>query len=143
MDYKNRDYFVIGRNLDYTFDHGIIKRIKRYFNCKIKCKWILINGYLYFYCIGVNKRDSDKLINYLKDNDIKYIKVFNEPIVLNRYSVVFIDENRLFRCMPYWYKRFKDKDKEKLNKIINIEDFVTSWKTPAMKLLDELTKQNN
>lgn len=143
MDYKNRDYFVIGDNLDYCFDHNIIKKIKRYFKCKINCKYIWINCELYFYCIGINKKDSVRLINYLKDNDIKYIKVFNEPIVLNEYSILFIDVNKPFRCIPSWYKRLKNKDKEKLNKIINIEDFVMSWKTPAMKLLDELTKQNN
>ena len=143
MDYKNRAYFVIGENLDYCFDHQIIKKIKRYFNCKIKCKYIWINCDLYFYCIGINKKDSVRLINYLKDNGIKYIKVVNEPIVLNRYSVAFIDTSKPFICIPSWYKRFKNKDREKLNKIINIEDIVMPWKTPAMKLLDELTEQNN
>ena len=143
MDYKNRAYFVIGENLDYCFDHQIIKKIKRYFNCKIKCKYIWINCDLYFYCIGINKKDSVRLINYLKDNGIKYIKVVNEPIVLNRYSVAFIDTSKPFIFIPSGYKRFKNKDREKLNKIINIEDIVMPWKTPAMKLLDELTEQNN
>lgn len=119
MDYKNRDYFVVGDNLDYCFDHNIIKKIKRYFNCKIKCKYVWINCDLYFYCIGINKKDSVRLINYLKDNDIKYIKVFNEPIVLNRYSILFIDVNKPFRCMLSWYKRLKNKDKEKLKKLSN------------------------
>lgn len=144
MDYKNRDYFVIGKNLDYIFNHQIIKKIKRYFNCKIKCKYIWINCDLYFYCIGINKKDSIRLINYLKDNDIKYIKVFNEPIVLNRYSILFIDVNRGFNGYPYWYNNLNDKDKDIINKRVpNIEQFFMSWKTPAMKLLDELTKQNN
>lgn len=116
MDYKDRDYFVIGKNLDYTFDHGIIKRIKRYFNCKIKCKWILINGYLYFYCIGVNKRDSDKLINYLKDNDIKYVQVFDEPLVLDRYSTLFIDINKPFNDSSYWYNVLSDTKRKMVDK---------------------------
>lgn len=118
MDYKDRDYFVIGKNLDYTFDHGIIKRIKRYFNCKIKCKWILINGYLYFYCIGVNKRDSDKLINYLKDNDIKYVQVFDEPLVLDRYSTLFIDINKPFNDSSYWYNVLSDTKRKMVDKKI-------------------------
>lgn len=118
MDYKNRDYFVIGKNLDYTFDHGIIKRIKRYFNCKIKCKWILFNGYLYFYCIGVNKRDSDKLINYLKDNDIKYVQVFDEPLVLDRYSTLFIDINKPFNDSSYWYNVLSDTKRKMVDKKI-------------------------
>lgn len=118
MDYKNRDYFVVGKNLDYTFDHGIIKRIKRYFNCKIKCKWILINGYLYFYCIGVNKRDSDKLINYLKDNDIKYVQVFDEPLVLDRYSTLFIDINKPFNDSSYWYNVLSDTKRKMVDKKI-------------------------
>lgn len=84
------------------------------------------------------------MINYLKDNDIKYIKVFNEPIVLNRYSILFIDVNRGFNGYPYWYNNLNDKDKDIINKRVpNIEQFFMSWKTPAMKLLDELTKQNN
>ena len=118
MDYKNRDYFVIGDNLDYCFDHNIIKKIKRYFKCKIKCKWILINGYLYFYCIGVNKRDSDKLINYLKDNDIKYVQVFDEPLVLDRYSTLFIDINKPFNDSSYWYNVLSDTKRKMVDKKI-------------------------
>lgn len=127
MDYKNRDYFVIGKNLDYTFDHGIIKRIKRYFNCKIKCKWILINGYLYFYCIGVNKRDSDKLINYLKDNNIKYVQVFDEPLVLDRYSTLFIDINKPFNDSSYWYNVLSDTKRKMVDKkILTMKKLLTS-----------------
>ena len=143
MDYKYRDYFVIGDNLDYCFDHNIIKKIKRYFKCKIRCKWIWINSDLYFYSIGINKKNSNRLINYLKDNEIKYIKIYDEPFILNKYSVVFVDQNRPFRGIPLWYKKLKPKEKQRLDRKININELVMSWKTPAMKLLDELTKQNN
>lgn len=34
MDYKDRDYFVIGDNLDYCFDHNIIKKSKDILNVK-------------------------------------------------------------------------------------------------------------
>lgn len=127
MDYKNRDYFVIWDNWDYCFNHQIIKKMKRYFNYKIKCKYILINFDSYFYCISINKKDSVRLINYLKDNNIKYIKVFNEPIVLNGYITLFIDINKLFNDRSYWYSVLSDTKRKMVDKkILAMKKLLTS-----------------
>lgn len=137
MDFRNREYFVIGGMYDYRFDHQIVKKIKRYFSCKINCKYIYVDNKLYNYCIGINNINSKKLINFFEDNNIKYIKVKKEPFVLTYYMIAFINN---LETLPSWYNKLSEVKKEEFNKLIDINYHKHGWKTPAMRLLDELTK---
>lgn len=82
MDFKHRDYYLIEKGIlkSTLFGDGhIAAKIKKYFNCKMRCRQYIYDDECYTYCVSINKTESKRLEAYLKDNNIKYQQVTTEP----------------------------------------------------------------
>lgn len=80
MDFRYKNYYLIEKaEHDQYGDGAIAQKIKRYFKCKLKCHQYVYDDDKYNYCVSINKEDASRLINYLKDNNIKYQQVTTEP----------------------------------------------------------------
>lgn len=137
MDFKDRRYFLIGRFMDYSFNNCEINKLKRYFSCKAHCNYYYYNNACYRYCVSINSRNSKRMLNYLKDKKIEYKEVNTTPMSIAHYRKLFVD-NSLSRIDPYLYRRMQESDRKIVDEILSRNK--KDWRTPAMKLLDELTK---
>lgn len=80
MDFRYKNYYLIEKAEHGQYGNGSISsKIKRYFKCKLKCNQYVYDDDKYTYCVSINKEDTNRLISYLKDNNIKYQQVTTEP----------------------------------------------------------------
>ena len=80
MDFRYKNYYLIEKAEHGQYGNGAIaQKIKRYFKCKLKCHQYVYDDDKYTYCVSINKEDASRMINYLKDNNIKYQQVTTEP----------------------------------------------------------------
>lgn len=76
MDFKYKDYYIFNK-MGYNSD--IPRQIKRYFKCKIHCKYYIYEGIAYFNCVSIDKEDSKRLLSYLDDHHIEYHQITTPP----------------------------------------------------------------
>lgn len=93
MDFRNRSYYLIGR--DYK-DADIPKRLKKYFKCKIHCHHYYYDDDVYTHCVSVSNHDAKRLVSYLKDYNIKYQQV-----------------NKQMERISYWKFKYTSEEKRK------------------------------
>lgn len=80
MDFRYKNYYLIEKADHGQYGNGAMaSKIKRYFKCKLKCHQYVYDDDKYTYCVSINKKDASRLINYFKDNNIKYQQVTTEP----------------------------------------------------------------
>lgn len=80
MDFRHKNYYLIEKVENYVYGNGYIaSKIKKYFKCKLRCHQYVYDDEFYTYCVSINKEDASRLINYFKDNNIKYQQVTTEP----------------------------------------------------------------
>ena len=112
MDFKYKNYYLIEKAEHDQYGNGAIaQKIKRYFKCKLKCHQYVYDDDKYTYCVSINKEDASRMINYLKDNYIKYQQITTEPKRETYFRFSWISKERLEEL-----ERLK-KEEEKMKQI--------------------------
>jgi len=74
MDFKNRNYYLIGH---YGMDQDAPKRIKETFKCKIRYNHYVCCDKYYTCCVCIDQKLSNDLEQYLQENKISYDRVYS------------------------------------------------------------------
>lgn len=114
MDFKHRDYYLIEKGIlkSTLFGDGhIAAKIKKCFNCKMRCRQYIYDDECYTYCVSIDKTESKRLEAYLKDNYIKYQQITAEPKRETYFRFSWISKERLEEL-----ERLK-KEEEKIKQI--------------------------
>lgn len=76
MDFRYKNYYIFNKMGYYPY---IPKELKKYFKCKIHCKYYYWDGHYYTHCVSINKGDSKRLLAYLNDKHVEYHQITTLP----------------------------------------------------------------
>lgn len=85
MDFRYKDYYIFNKLGYYSY---IPRQIKRYFKCKIHCKYYMYDGVPYFNCVSIDKKDSKRLLTYLNDQHVEYQQITKPPKRKDSYTLI-------------------------------------------------------
>lgn len=92
MDFRNKNYYLICKN---GLNDDIVKYIKRYFHCKVRCHQYLYDDVYYTRCISVDKgEDTLRVLAFLEDARIAYQQVTEQPTVVSYYKFSWTSPER-------------------------------------------------
>ena len=122
MDFTKRNYYLI--KLNSYINNSMPHELKSYFNCKVHCKPYRYERQTYYHCVSVPKRRVKNLLAYLKDVNINYKQITEEPILKDGCLVCKEDPAIL--------------EAQRIEK--ELQEYVATRKLQRIKMLDFMTQ---